>query len=77
MKINTLEYSRVKATSVSMRLWFFLFVFKIPNNDIDSEEDINATHEMGTLLYPPPNILCESCLCYFLTVVIRHHPSMC
>jgi hypothetical protein len=32
MEIDTLEYSRVKATSVFVRLWiFFLFVFKIPN----------------------------------------------
>jgi len=30
-KIDTLEYSRVKATSVSVRLRIFLFAFKIPN----------------------------------------------
>jgi len=44
--------------------------------DVDSDEDINATHETGTLLLLQSNILCESYLCYFLTVVIRHRPSM-
>ena len=32
-KIDTLEYSRVKATSVSVRLLIFLFAFKIPNKN--------------------------------------------
>jgi hypothetical protein len=31
MEIDILEYSRVKATSVSVRLRIFLFAFKIPN----------------------------------------------
>jgi len=31
-KIDTLEYSRVKATSVSVHLWIFLFAFKISNS---------------------------------------------